>query len=278
MSIKLNKDKEKIAISVLTKGYKDIKEYETLIIRNNFIYDNIISKSHLDFDMVIFHEGNITEKHQKHISKQSKSKLIFRDIKQYATKSAFDDSKNIRNMELCPPNSLSERFPLGYKHMCHFWSIDIFDYLPEYQYTIRIDEDCHVDRIDPEVFNSIISQNIKFAVPHICPVLDDPNVIVGLEQLLNKFCEDNNITLPIEYKKIKAPNTNFMVFDLKFFKQHKIVQKFLSEIEKSHGIYSNRWGDAPIWGIILYALANIDFYELKGIGYLHGSHNHYVNR
>ncbi len=277
MDAKLNKNKEKIAISVLTKGYKDIEEYKTLIIRNNFIHDNIISKSHLDFDMVIFHEGNITEKHQKHISKQSKSKLIFRDIKQYATKSAFDDSKNIHNMELCPPNDLSERFTLGYKHMCHFWSIDIFDYLPEYQYTIRIDEDCYVDRIDPEVFNSIISQNIKFAVPFICPVLDDPNVIVGLEQLLNKFYRDNNITPPVEYKKIKAPNTNFMIFNLKFFKQHKIVQKFLSEIEKSHGIYSNRWGDAPIWGIILYALANVDFYELPRIGYLHGSHNHYVN-
>jgi hypothetical protein len=67
------------------------------------------------------------------------------------------------------------------------------------------------------------------------------------------------------------------MLDLNFFRQHEITQKFLQEIEKSHGIYSNRWGDAPIWGIILYALAGVDFYELSDTGYLHGSHNHYVN-
>ena len=268
---------KKVAISVLTKGYGNNNQYDTLITRNNLIYDNIIIKSTLQFDMVIFHEGNITTEQQEYISKNSKATLLFRDVKQCASKAAFDDSKNIYNMELCPPNELSERFPVGYKHMCHFWSIDVFEYLSEYQYTIRIDEDCYVDRVDPTVFESVIEQEIKFAVPLICTVLDDPNVIIGLEQLLNRFAKDNNITLPVAYADIKAPNTNFMMLDLDFFRQHEVTQKFLQEIEKSHGIYSNRWGDAPIWGIILYALAGIDFYELSDTGYLHGSHNHYVN-
>lgn len=268
---------KKVAISVLTKGYVNINEYSTLITRNNLIYDNIITKSKLEFDMVIFHEGNITSEQQEYIAKNSKATLLFRDVKQCASKAAFDDSKIIYNMKLCPPTELSERFPAGYKHMCHFWSIDVFEYLSDYQYTIRIDEDCYVDRVDPAVFEAVIEQEIKFAVPFICPVLDDPNVIVGLERLLNNFAKDNNLTLPVAYSDIKAPNTNFMMFDLDFFKQHEITQKFLLEIEKSHGIYSNRWGDAPIWGVILYALAGVDFYELSDTGYLHGSHNHYVN-
>lgn len=267
----------KVAISVLTKGYSDLESYNTLINRNNYIYDNIISKSTLEFDMVIFHEGNISEEQQIHISKNSKATLIFRDVKTFATKAAFDDSKNIYNLDLCPPNELSERFPIGYKHMCHFWSIDLFDYLSDYQYTIRIDEDCYVDRVDPAIFESVIESGIKFAVPYICPVLDDPNVIVGLDKLLNDYVNSNNIQLPVRYEDIKAPNTNFMMLDLQFFKNHSITQKFLAEVEKSHGIYSNRWGDAPIWGIILYALSGVDFYELSDTGYLHGSHNHYVN-
>ena len=98
-----------------------------------------------------------------------------------------------------------------------------------------------------------------------------------MEELLNDFTTENNITMPVLYANIKAPNTNFMMLDLKFFKEHEIVQKFLTKIENSHGIYSNRWGDAPIWGIILYALSGVDFYELSNIGYFHGSHNHYVN-
>lgn len=116
---------KKVAISVLTKGYSDNSQYDTLINRNNFIYDNITTKSKLQFDMVIFHEGNITSEQQEYISKNSKAPLLFRDVKQYANKAAFDDTKNIYNMELCPPNELSESFPVGYKHMCHFWSIDV---------------------------------------------------------------------------------------------------------------------------------------------------------
>jgi hypothetical protein len=267
----------KVAISVLTKGYTQDNQYNTLINRNNFIYNNIISKSKLEYDMVIFHEGNITTDQQSYISKNSKAELIFKDVKQCANKAAFDDSKNVYNMELCPPNELSERFPVGYKHMCHFWSIDLFEYLSDYQYTIRIDEDCYVGRVNPKVFEAVIEQEIKFAVPFICPVLDDPNVIVGLEKLLNDFTTENNIPMPVLYSDIKAPNTNFMMLDLKFFKEHEIVQKFLAKIESSHGIYSNRWGDAPIWGIILYALSGVDFYELSNTGYFHGSHSHYVN-
>jgi hypothetical protein len=268
----------KVAISVLTKGYTENDQYNTLINRNNFIYHHIISKSRLEFDMIIFHEGNISLDHQQYISEHSNANLIFRDVKQYANKLAFDDNKNIYNIELCPPNELSESFSLGYKHMCHFWAIDIFEYLSDYQYVIRIDEDCYVDKIDPALLEAIVEQEVKFAVPFICPVLDDPNVIVGLEKLLNDFFEQNNINPHIEFTNIKAPNTNFMILDLQFFKQHDLVQKFLTQIENSHGIYSNRWGDAPIWGIILYALSGINFYELRDVVYVHGSHNHYVNQ
>jgi len=156
---------KKIAISVLTKGYNSTDEYSTLITRNNLIHDNILEKSKLKYDMVIFHEGNITKEHQEYISKNSKCALIFKDVKNSADNSAFDDSKCIINNELCPPTELSATFPLGYKHMCHFWSIDFFKYLSEYQYTIRIDEDCYVDRIDTEIINNIVEQDIKFAVP-----------------------------------------------------------------------------------------------------------------
>ncbi len=265
----------KIAIAVLTKGYENNDSYSMLIKRNNYIYDNIISKSSLEFDNVIFHEGNITPEQQDYISTNSKCKLIFRNVKEHGP--AFDDSKNLVNTELCPPTELSATFPLGYKHMCHFWSIDFFNYLLDYQYVIRIDEDCFVDRIDISTISNIVDTNIKFAVPLICDSLDHPHVIMGLDKLLAEYLKKNNIQSPVEYSDIRSPNTNFMVIDLDFFRNHKIVQGFLSEIDSCHGIYSNRWGDAPIWGIILYALSGVDFYELSDTGYLHGSHNHYVN-
>jgi len=268
---------EKIAISVLTKGYGNVVEYKDLITRNNLIHDNILEKSKLQYDVIIFHEGNIPKEHQDYISNNSKCALIFRDVKESADGSAFDDTKNKINPTLCPPTELSERFPLGYKHMCHFWSIDFFKYLSDYRYTIRIDEDCYVDRINTETIEQVVEEDIKFAVPLICNCLDDANVVVGLSTLLSTFLEKNGLKPRVPYDDIRSPMSNFMMLNLDYFRDNTLIQEFLTEVDNSHGIYSNRWGDAPIWGVILFALLEEAFYELSDIGYLHGSHNHYVN-
>jgi hypothetical protein len=114
-------------------------------------------------------------------------------------------------------------------------------------------------------------------VPLICTVLDAPEVIVGLDTLTKNFLTERGLEMSVPYEDVRAPNTNFMMVNLKYFREHKLVQDYLQEVDKSHGIYSNRWGDAPIWGIILYILSGEDFFELSDTGYLHGSHNHYVN-
>jgi hypothetical protein len=52
----------------------------------------------------------------------------------------------------------------------------------------------------------------------------------------------------------------------------------LQIIDESHGIYSNRWGDLPIWGMILSTLIDEKHYrQEKSISYLHGSHNIIIN-
>jgi hypothetical protein len=270
-------NKSKVALAVLTKGYTDLQSYDTLINRNNLIYKNILTKTDIQYDMIIFHEGNIFPEHIEYIQSRSEPTLIFKNVKESGNKLAFDDSRNQINPTLCPPTPLSAQFPLGYKHMCHFWSIGLFDYLSEYDYVLRIDEDCYVDRVDPATFEAIINQEISFAVPLICTVLDDPGVIVGLDKLTHDFLNTRGFEMPIPYSDIKAPNTNFMLVNLNYFRNHQLVQEFLQEVDNSHGIYSNRWGDAPIWGIIIYLLSGEDFFELSDTGYLHGSHNHYVN-
>ncbi len=268
---------DRIAIVALTRGYDNINSYESLIIRNNHIRECLIYKSNYKFDVILFHEGNITLEHQNYIQKESNLPIQFRDIRTCGNKQAFNDDRNVINMELCPPTPLSEQFTVGYKHMCHFWSVGLFEYLADYQYVIRMDEDVFLLDMNPHILETIVSQNIKFAMPWLCSVLDDPNVIVGMDVLLNRFCKQNNITMLVDYDQICAPNTNFVIFDLQYFKNNKIVQDFLTAVDKSHGIYSNRWGDAPIWGIILFALQNETVYLCDQIEYYHGSHNHHVN-
>lgn len=273
--------KNKIAISVLTKGYQDIKQYQMLINRNNSISEKIINNSDFEFDILIFHEGNITEEHQNYISSKSKIPLIFKDVKKSGNMSAFDDNKNKVNMELCPPTALSSWFSLGYKHMCHFWAIDLFDYHSEYKYVMRIDEDVLVQNFENNIIHKIITEDIKLATPHVCYYnghLDDPDVMVGLQKLTEDFYQKNNINPKIKFTDILGVYTNFVILNVEYFKNNKLVQLFLEDVEHSHGIYSNRWGDASTWGIIGYTLIHEPIYILDNVQYYHASHDRHVNK
>jgi len=218
----------KIAITVLTRGYENVSQYNSLIKRNTLIYENIISKSNFDFDMVIFHEGNIPEDHQLYISNNSKQSLIFKNVKECGNKKAFDNNKNIINNDLCPPNFLSSHFPLGYKHMCHFWSIDFLEYLKDYKFIIRIDEDCFITKFDNNILNEMNEKEIYFVSPKFQDQ-DDSRVIVGLERLLNEFLIETNIQPHKTFNNIKCPYTNFMIVNVDFLRNNKILNKILKK-------------------------------------------------
>lgn len=269
---------KKVTISVLTRGYDSLDGYDNLIHRNKCICEHILSKTNLEIDCIIFHEGNITDSHQKYISDESQVPLIFKNVKECGDKTAFDNSRDVINSELCPPTELSSQFPLGYKHMCYFWSINLFDYLLDYEYVIRIDEDVFIQEIDIRILESIIDQKIKFAAPYICPFLDHPDVMIGLEKLTKEFVETNNLKINGNISNVYAPNTNVMILNLDYYRNHTIIQNYLVEIKESHGIYSNRWGDATVWGIITQKLQEDPFYLCDDVVYFHDSHKHLVNK
>jgi hypothetical protein len=269
---------KKVTISVLTRGYDSLDGYDNLIHRNKCIRKHILSKTNLEIDCIIFHEGNITDSHQKYISNESQVPLIFKNVKECGDKTAFDNSRDVINSELCPPTELSSQFPLGYKHMCYFWSINLFDYLLDYEYVIRIDEDVFIQEIDIRILESIIDQKIKFAAPYICPFLDHPDVMIGLEKLTKEFVETNNLKINGNISNVYAPNTNVMILNLDYYRNHTIIQNYLVEIKESHGIYSNRWGDATVWGIITQKLQEDPFYLCDDVVYFHDSHKHLVNK
>ena len=67
----------KIAIIALTRGYpNNSSKYNSLILRNNSIYENINRHRKNPADVILFHEGNISESDQSYISKNSNSKII----------------------------------------------------------------------------------------------------------------------------------------------------------------------------------------------------------
>lgn len=263
-------ENSKNAIVVLTRGYDNNEKYNTLIARNNSLYDkyyNLLNdKNHCD--VIIFHEGNISEEQQKYIqSKTPELPLIFTKV---------DFQNKVVNHANCPNTETSESFPIGYKNMCYFWSILFLEYLKDYNYIIRVDEDCTLEVIDQNLIENYKKDNIMFASARLEEALDDISVTTGMKELFRNYMEKNNITPKIE--EAVVPYTNFMVVNVPYFRNNENVQKILQEIDKSECIFSNRWGDAPIWGSILRYLVDKNLYkEETGVTYFHGSHNIKIN-
>lgn len=264
----------KNAIVVLTRGYKNNQDYISLIDRNNAIYEVYYKKlsNPENMDIIIFHEGNITNQQQSYIQSETPNlPLQFIAIKFY---------NNTTINEKCPQIGWANAFNMGYKNMCYFWSIDFLKYLKDYEYIIRIDEDCIIRKLDSNILNEYSDNNIIFACAsdHIGGNIDEPDVIIGMIDLFKEFIEKNEITPYSSYNEIRCPYTNVMIVNVPFFNNNEIVMSILKEIELSNCIFSNRWGDLPIWGCILSLLVD-DKYYLKDtdITYNHGSHGQDIN-
>ena len=69
-----------------------------------------------------------------------------------------------------------------------------------------------------------------------------------------------------------------MIINVNYFKNNENVKKILQLIKDSNCIFSNRWGDLPIWGYILsYLVDKTMYFEDKTITYIHGSHKKKIN-
>jgi hypothetical protein len=224
-------------------------------------YEKVKDKK--EYDIIIFHEGNIILEHQEYIQKKTPNlPLIFREI-------SFIQSLP-KSCELCPETKISKKFGLGYKNMCYFWSYRFLDLLKEYEYIIRVDEDCILRSMDFFILDYYREMNIKFSSPFF-QENDISEVIVGMDQLFTNYMIERKI-VP-NRRTIRCPYTNIMIVNIPYFRENKRVQEILERIIESGCIFNNRWGDLPIWGHILsYFIESKYYFEDKKIHYFHGSH------
>jgi hypothetical protein len=259
------------AIAVLTRGYEDQTKYQDLIERNHSIHNNLQDKT---IPILLFHEGNITPTQQIYISNQTPElNLQFIDVK--STQKAFRLEK-----ESIPVHPETSEFPIGYRHMCSFWIIDFWHFVSEYDFLLRIDEDCVVQfEIDP-VFQKMESESIQIITGHWG--FDCDYVTRGLNDFTRTFLSN---VLERPFDQIPTRYTSGICsisgFHLNILRKNPLLYLFLVELDFSNKIYSHRWGDGPLWGeIIGYILeankGNPCKWE-RSIRYYHKSHNVQIN-
>lgn len=255
----------KSCIAVLTRGYSDITKYSMLIKRNQHISANLKDNT---IDILIFHEGNINEEHQKYIKRHTRDlEIKFINI----STNAFKKEKALI------PFERAHDFLLGYRNMCSFWFVDFWHFVKDYDSLLRIDEDCYVNFNIDNIFIDL--QEFLFITGIIQD--DEPHVTDGLNPFTLDFIKENST---YKFKELKpkdppsGPYTNIIGISLKDVRENEIFIKYVKEIDSSNMIYKRRWGDLPLWGEVIHYIFGSDSMKIDtGIRYLHDSHHKQVN-
>lgn len=268
----------KIAITGLVRGYSDTHFYHCyynqqpgLIERNKAIYDIIYKNNESKYDIILFHEGNISEEHKEYIQKHTPElPLQFINIS-----SEFDSSLVKTTSKYCIPRE-DPIYCTGYKHMCRFWTYGFFKYVDNYETIVRIDEDCIVKEFSNKIFNEMILNDIVYVTGHIYNIEDEPYYTQGIKEMTLDFIKDTNLQCTPLYDY--NPYTNFIIIRPTIIQQTRLFKKWCDTIEEAGGIYMNRWGDLPLWGITLSLFFPKNNIFVDGrIKYYHGSHDMNIN-
>jgi hypothetical protein len=253
-----------MAVAVLTRGYQNVQQYNTLIKRNLSIANNLGSLQNID--ILIFHEGNILEPHQKYIKQYTPTlNLKFICIKEHAFK---DEKKDISFFEP------TKTFGLNYRHMCSFWFTDFWNFVNDYDLILRVDEDCVINFNIPELFYHLQNKTAIYGAW----TRDHDFVTHGLNKFTEQFIKENlQISAPIIPHRPSGPYTNVIGLNLTRLRANTLAQKYIEKVKTLNYIYIFRWGDLPLWGELLFYLCDPNNYmKYDKIKYFHGSHNFHV--
>lgn len=248
------------AICVLTRGYNDINQYDSLLKRNQSIQRHLSNKN---IPLVILHEGNITIDHQNHIIDASPSlNIIFHCIE-------FDKEREQVNID----NSTKD-FNMGYRHMCSFWFKDMFStaVFEEYDYILRIDEDCEMKTSIDDIFNHIVDSTENYAICANTDV-DHKKVTINMNKTTLSFLKDDSL----KHKSPGGPMTQMIGFNMKLLRKDEVLHDYIDHVHTTKMIYINRWGDLSLWGEVFHYLLPNKLKIDKTIKYYHGSHRKHVN-
>jgi hypothetical protein len=266
---------EKVAVCVLTRGYKNKFMYSDLVTRNRSIFKNLTKYSReYDIEYIIFHEGNITSDHQEYIQSRTPSILFkFVDVGH-----EFTNEKQLKSI-YTKPTTLSESFSSGYKSMCKFWFDGFLRYTSAYDYIIRIDEDCFLlDFPLRELIQKMKAKDVHYITPSNLKS-DHADVTVGLEELANEFLKSNKSLMMDALTLENNPYTNVFLIDGHWYRENKIFRDFCEKVHASNGIFVNRWGDLPLWGVVIKICEKTPAEILDSrIKYIHGSFGEYINK
>jgi hypothetical protein len=232
-----------------------------------FLYHSLIK--HHNYPIIVYHDD---------IDNDSQNKLIIQlgnliKCKMQITFEKVDfvlpDFISTDNQKYNPPLS---QFRMGYRHMCRWFSGEIYKHpsLQDYEWYMRLDSDSFLlSAFKNDIFEEMEEKNLTYAYMSELDK-DEDFVVGGLFETTKQYAALNNLPLTQTWNR-EMYYTNFEIGKLQFFRSSE-YQKYYNYIDQNGGIYYSRWGDAPIrWLALNMLLSQEAIHCIKDVCYQHGT-------
>ena len=230
---------------------------------------------------VVFHEGDVPETHVRALTARAPW-LVFRGLA-----GVWGNYENQPPAESWAATDRGE----GYKHMCRFFGLQVWDEVADFDVVMRVDDDVFFLARAPYDPFQFVWKSAFDRTPMWCPRRfrllweSDADYAWGAETpeshgptartfgpWVRAYCEvirgDDCDTLAQGVVHHKFFNNVFATVT-DFWKKED-VRKYLAAVDATRGIYVHRWGDAPIQSaaVRLFARGHV---PLPGVEYAHVS-------
>jgi hypothetical protein len=206
--------------------------------------------------------------HSHHSTAIEKWRNAFKDLARVLT---IDTSRN-------GFNGLPQRY--GYKYMCKFFAIDVYEYLRGYDYYIRMDHDSHIQKLEYDILHWAESNKLEYGFALRKLEAHGPTKQT-LPLWSSKYLQNCNIqpraVMDEEFSTCFNFYNNFHIGSVHFFLRPD-VQHYLNSANASGHILSHRWGDSTIQAYAVRIFMDpARLFQVPEFVYVHQSHSAIVS-
>lgn len=214
-------------------------------------------------DVILFHEPSFVD-YKSRVTPVQNGKVIFQQVEFKAPPEGTPEIFPHPIPEQVAKGNLG--FSIGYRHMCWFFAGGMYEQpiMAGYKYYLRLDTDSYIlSPLNYDIFELMEKGGYKYGFIEEAIQQDNPAVIEGLYDFTGATISG----IPDG----RMYYTNFEVGEVEFFTRD-FYYMFFKRIEANGGIYTKRWGDAPI----KYIGVNLFMFDqqkvaIKGFTYQHGA-------
>jgi len=214
--------------------------------------------------VVVCHEGDFTDEHLRQMQERC-ARVVLKQV----------DISPPPHIDVSKFNewTLSQSHSIGYRNMCRFFSLGLYPMLKDFDYYMRLDDDSYIrSKMHDDPFEVMAEGNKVYAWRATRP--ESKTAVRGLKAMLR--AHDPAFGTYKWDRKIYYNNFHIAKPSLWLTSPCK---EALEAIEKHGGIYTKRWGDAPIHTLLVRVYTEMaQRHRFTSFDYQHGSYRWQIGK